>query len=320
MSLFVTPYMLFKGTLFGVGFGFFGDPIISRGIDFLNRKLPNWQKLLELRNTLLKGVPTNAQLTITLLRIGEANRAPLPPAPRLDSPPPDKPKAINEDNYRAAGGDEPLGASKEDFDKAIEYDEKTKLQPAHSDLASVKAQKHGKLGAKLLGLFRGTAAGGVKAAIGVDKVRAVAGSKKAREREGVAPKPPGADEERVTGPVDFICRYEGNKGHAYISTMATVPAVGFSTDSKIDKVGSQGRTDLNPVWSVAIGDITEIKKFGGYGWKTKLVVGWSLGREIEDGMEIKTEKGDSYRITACPLRDELFNRLVAMGGQKWEAW
>ena len=68
-SIFVTSYMFMKGVTFGVGFGFFGDPIISRGLDLLNRKFPNWQKLLELRNTILKGVPTNAQLTITLLRI-----------------------------------------------------------------------------------------------------------------------------------------------------------------------------------------------------------------------------------------------------------
>jgi len=48
-SLFVTSYMFMKGLSFGVGFGFFGDPVISRGIDWLNRTIPNWQKLLELR-------------------------------------------------------------------------------------------------------------------------------------------------------------------------------------------------------------------------------------------------------------------------------
>jgi hypothetical protein len=36
----------------------------------------------------LKSVPTNAQLTITLLRIGEANDAPLPPPPFSGPPPP----------------------------------------------------------------------------------------------------------------------------------------------------------------------------------------------------------------------------------------
>lgn len=49
VSLFVTSYMFMKGVTFGVGFGFFGDPIISRGLDWLNRTYPNWQKLLEIR-------------------------------------------------------------------------------------------------------------------------------------------------------------------------------------------------------------------------------------------------------------------------------
>ena len=37
-----------KATYAGVGFGFFGDPLIWRGLDLLNRKVPNWQKYLEL--------------------------------------------------------------------------------------------------------------------------------------------------------------------------------------------------------------------------------------------------------------------------------
>ena len=77
-----------KANGFLVGAGFFGDPIIWRGLAYLNREFPHWQKLLEIRNTLLKGVPTNAQLTLTLLRVGEANKAPLPPPPASGPPPP----------------------------------------------------------------------------------------------------------------------------------------------------------------------------------------------------------------------------------------
>jgi hypothetical protein len=71
---------------------------------------------------------------------------------------------------------------------------------------------------------------------------------------------------------------------------------------------------------VAVEDVVEMKKIGGYGWKAKLVVGWSMGREVKDGLVVRTGSGEEYQITAVPLRDELFNRLVAMGGQKWEAW
>ena len=69
-----------------------------------------------------------------------------------------------------------------------------------------------------------------------------------------------------------------------------------------------------------MGDIMELKKVGGYGWKAKLVVGWALNREVADGLEIVDRKGNVIKLTAMPLRDELFNRLVAMGGQKWECW
>lgn len=41
--------MFTKAATFGLGFGFFGDPVISRGLDWLNRTIPDWKKLLELR-------------------------------------------------------------------------------------------------------------------------------------------------------------------------------------------------------------------------------------------------------------------------------
>lgn len=49
MSIFITSYMFIKGVTFGVGFGFFGDPIISRGLTWLNSTFPHWQKILEIR-------------------------------------------------------------------------------------------------------------------------------------------------------------------------------------------------------------------------------------------------------------------------------
>jgi hypothetical protein len=39
--------MVYKGTGFAVGFGLFGDPIISPGLKFLNEKLPRWKEMLE---------------------------------------------------------------------------------------------------------------------------------------------------------------------------------------------------------------------------------------------------------------------------------
>lgn len=55
-----------------------------------------------------------------------------------------------------------------------------------------------------------------------------------------------------------------------------------------------------------------LKKLGGLGWKAKLVVGWALDREVADGLEIVDKLNNHYIVTAMVLRDELFNRLIAM--------
>lgn len=146
---------------------------------------------------------------------------------------------------------------------------------------------------------------------------ATTGSHAARDRLGAVP-PEG--ETPISGPVEFKARYEGKKGHVYITKKATIPAIGFSNKETMEKIGLAEREHLHPMWSVAIADIVELKKIGGYGWKAKLVVGWAMNRELADGLEIVTRGGEKYKVTAMPLRDELFNRLIAMGGQKWEAW
>src|SRR2546423_1614741 len=64
ISLFIQGTHVVKGIEFIIGFVFFSDPLLQRGIAYLNEKVPDWPKYLQLRNSLLKGVPTNAQLTI----------------------------------------------------------------------------------------------------------------------------------------------------------------------------------------------------------------------------------------------------------------
>jgi len=318
-SIFITSYMVVKGLTFGIGFGFFGDPIIQPGIKWLNSTYPNWQKLLELRNTLLKGVPTNAQLTITLLRLGEANKAPLPPPPGAGQAPPDEPAAITEEHLRSAGADEPLNATPEEIAAAMAHDANTPHEHTGDDVAASKDKPHGKKGSRLLGAFRSGVKGAVSSALGADHLKAKTGSSHAKQRLGVVPRDPKSD---VSGPSDFKCRYNGHKGYVYIATKSTIPCVAFSMDKKIgtDSISGREERELHPVWSIPIGDIKELKKIGGLGWKAKLVVGWALDREVADGLEIVDKLGNHFIVTAMVLRDELFNRLVAMGGQKWEAW
>ncbi|KAF8181127.1 hypothetical protein K438DRAFT_1725259 [Mycena galopus ATCC 62051] len=316
VSMYITSYMFVKTVTLGFGFAFFGDPIIRVGVRWLNRTIPHWEKLLELRNTVLKGVPTNAQLAITLLRIGEANKAPLPPPPVSEYPPPDEPVELSDDNLRATGAEPPLNATDEELDVALQPDPTVAHHTGDEQIDHAKGQSGGKA-SKIVNLVKKGIRGTVHTALGADQLKAKAGSETAKRRLGVLPR-----HREMTGPVDFPCRYEGKKGHVYIATKATIPCVAFSLDGKISSLGSSARaaSDLNPIWSIAVGDIKEIRKVGGFGWKARLVVGWALDREIADGLEIVTRRGERVSVTAMVLRDELFNRLVAMGGQKWEAW
>ncbi|KAK5129711.1 hypothetical protein LTR08_002955 [Meristemomyces frigidus] len=319
-SLFITNYMVVKGFTLTLGLAFFSDPLIWRGLDWLNTHYPNWQKLLELRNSILKGVPTNAQLTLTLLRIGEANKAPLPPPPSSSQPPPDESKQITDQHLRATGSDWPLNATPAELDTALHPDPSVPHSTSGADIDAAKAQDHGKKGSRLLSFFKSGVKGTVETALGADRLKAKVGSEAAKHRLGAIPT---ADEENLlSGPVDFKCRFHGKKGTAYISARATVPCIAFSLDKALAKTGTLDveETDLHPVWTVPVADILELKKVGGLGWKAKLVVGWALDREVADGVEIVDVKGETWTLTAMVLRDEMFNRLVAMGGQKWESW
>ncbi|KAL9601571.1 MAG: hypothetical protein Q9219_002405 [cf. Caloplaca sp. 3 TL-2023] len=316
VSLFTSSAMVMKGTTAGIGFGFFSDPLLWRGLDWLNKNYPDWQKLLEIRNSLLKGVPTNAQLTITLLRIGEANKAPLPPPPSSDQPPPNKPATLNAD-------DVPLDASNEEIHSAIHEDpaEKEAAEVAAATTAGADAQPKHRHGQHIIGFFKGTTKGGVETKLGLDKVRAKVGSSQAKNHLGVLPK---ASEMGPSGPVDFKGRYKGHKGWINLSTAATVPCVSWSRAESDGTGGAVEDTidkhDKHVAFKVPVQEIKELKKVGGLGWKAKIVVGWATGKTVADGLEITDKEGNLWKLTAIQYRDELFNRLIAIGGQKWESW
>jgi hypothetical protein len=247
----------------------------------------------------LKGVPTNAQLTITLLRIGEANKAPIPPPPRSDHPPPSRPTSPVNSNEL------PLEASQAEVDAAVHPDPES-AEPEDEDQQKDKPKHTGK---RIIKFFKGATKAGVEGVLGTDRLKAGVGSEHAKNRLGILPDPKSTP---VTGPIDFKARYKGKKGTVYISTTATVPCVAFTTASATN--------NPEPLFSIAIADIKELRKVGGLGWKAKLVVGWAMDRQIADGLEIIDREGHKWTLTAIFLRDEVFNRLVAMGGQKWESW
>jgi Protein of unknown function (DUF3292) len=320
MSLFVKPAYVVHGTTFFTGIIFFSDPLLQRGIALLNEKIPDWPKYLELRNTLLKGVPTNAQLTITILRIGEANRAPIPPPPRSNEPPPEKPADLDKHALTDGG----LDASHSEIEDVITVDSDT---PSGTDTNSTTpSKKKGGAGAKIVSLFKGTTAAGVGTKLGADHLRAKVGSEHAKHKLGILPHKDEMKKAAIEGPVEFTGRYEGKRGAVYIDSSVSPasgslparPCVYFTTSLDGEEEITTGTKP--PQWAISIADIAELKKVGGLGWKGKIIVGWATEREIKDSLEIVTKQGDKKRITALKERDELFNRLAAIGGQIWESY
>lgn len=246
ISIFTSSYMFVKMNGFFIGFGFFGDPVIWRGLSYLNRKFPKWQQLLELRNTLLKGVPTNAQLTITLLRIGEANAAPLPPPPYSGPPPPDAAHAKAGQNLEHLGKSMRRtiasklltyveGVPDDEIADAIHPDDTAKVTGADAE----KPKK--KPGRRILAALKGATKGGVETILGTDRLKAAVGAEHAKNRLGVLRSGPGP----LSGPIDFPARYKGKRGHAYITITATSPALSWTTEKE----------DIDPIFSIAISDI-----------------------------------------------------------------
>lgn len=64
------------------GIVFFGQPALRYYFALLTENFPKWKEYLQLKNTILRDVPTNAQLTLTILRVGEKKNTPFPPPPQ----------------------------------------------------------------------------------------------------------------------------------------------------------------------------------------------------------------------------------------------
>ena len=97
------------------------------------------------------------------------------------------------------------------------------------------------------------------------------------------------------------------RGHAGFAEL-------FHQGSGPDHSGRIGGAEF----TVGLGDVASLRKMGGFGWKGRLIVGWATGRDVLDGLEVVDRLGTRRVITAVKGRDELFNRMVALGGQTWE--
>ncbi|KAI0094314.1 hypothetical protein BDY19DRAFT_901530 [Irpex rosettiformis] len=321
-------------------------PLIMRGVFYLTQKVPNWRDYLELRQSLLPGVPTNAQLTKTLLRITGVNESPLPPPPTSQETTVSDTEDDTDEFY----------VSEYDVDSDSEEYPATETIPVVEETGGERERNSPKRkpGRRIANALKKTVKAGVGGVLGVDHLKAKIGSEGAKQRLGALTEPPSTAEvipdssegskgsgqpEKVArvslpggeGPCVFSARVHGKKGHILIVNSATSPCLAFaytkipkSLMSKILPVlrGEKDRSELDievhPEFSIGLPDIVDMRKMGGYGWKEKLVIGWAMGREVLDGLEITDRQGKKYVFTAIKGRNEFFNRLIAMGTHGWE--
>ncbi|KAI0073255.1 hypothetical protein K474DRAFT_1666801 [Panus rudis PR-1116 ss-1] len=363
-----TPAALFiRVTTFFLGFAFFGQPLINRGVHWLTSRVPNWREYLDLRRTLLKGVPTNAQLTLTLLRIAERNKSPLPPPPTSADGPTapssdtdsgsttDSELPFDTSNYDVDTDDEGFITDDQEYDRLSHNGQLEENETTQEEQEEEKKKK--KPGRKIAAFLRKTVKLNVEGALSVDRLKAGLGSESSKRRVGAITDPPlqqvtdndttenetKADDagktssktQAVPGPIEdgegpsvFSARYFGKRGHILLIESATSPCLAFvynkTARSILSVFSSKTKTiepsDIHPEFVIPLSDVVELRKVGGFGWKAKMVIGWALNREVVDGLEVGTKDGKKWLLTAVRGRDELFNRLIAIGDQKWECW
>ena len=225
--------------------------------------------------------------------MGEARKAPLPPPLSSSGAPAHEVKPLDDEQVENLPSDDP----DEIVDAARPH------TPPETDEENDKKAKHHK-GKRLINFLKGATKTGVNTSLSTDPIKASVGSKKAQNRLGAVP--PSCKPQPKSGPVEFPARSHGKRG---VIELLPSGDVRF----RFEKKGGI-------LFEMPIGAIRELKKTGGLGWKGKMVVGWSLDRDVLDGIEIVDLEGKRWLLTAVHLRDELFNRLVAMGQQKWQSW
>ncbi|OJD12462.1 hypothetical protein AJ78_06947 [Emergomyces pasteurianus Ep9510] len=312
--LLIPSYILIKTSTLFVGVGLFGDPAITRAAKLLDRL--DIRRIILQANPILRGVPTNAQLTLTLLRIGEAKGGPLPPPPVSLKPKPSEPVSITEKEL-------PLGSSDNEIQPAL-----TRESSEHERESQINAKPEKKKWASsIISFFRGATAAGVEAERTFDRTKAAMGSPAAKKRVGILRKKcqfpqPGS----IT---TFEARYKGQKGAMVIpaypfSSSEEPPLLYFTTEPGLqyeDQSTEEGKEKGTVLFSIPINEIRELKKTSGMGWKGKLLVGWSQpNKEVINGLVVMGSNPDQqYQLTAITRRNALFNRLIAMTGTFWES-
>jgi hypothetical protein len=231
-------------------------------------------------------------------------------------------------------GQVPLNASPEEVAEAIEpIPEQRDLQGKFmvsgkdgTDDEKNDAVKHPHL-AKFMGVFKSGSKASVKAAVktklATGYVRAAAGSEKAKGHIGVLQS---VNDLIYAGPAEFKARFGGEKGWLYTSNPRTSRGAS-SNSARVLFVSEEYRgqeglfnpaNEIHVQWSILLKDICRLKRTTAFSNKAaEKAAGWSKDKELLGSLEIVDLQNKSWWFTAISERDELFNRLIALGDQRW---
>ncbi|KAL4943069.1 hypothetical protein BDV06DRAFT_235011 [Aspergillus oleicola] len=359
-SMILTSNMIVKTISLTIGLIFFGDPVLSYAMTLLNENIPNWKEYLDIEKTLLKGVPTNAQFTLTILRIGELNASPLPVPP-----PPGiykneypsqwqlwrrKTKSIKDAESEADGAAETASlASSEKGQDKDSASLASQSDPSSTVSGKSKAKAKGKKWFRILRFAKRAITTAMKGQMAYNRALSLTGAGSKFYAKGLISAvlernmnlllpPPSLSE----GPHTFEAKFERKRGTAVIDSL---PAIASSNDgeestekpgpilyftsrppSKLDmddlRVDAQKSDSV--MFRIPIASITELRKTEGLGWKGKLIVQLAGGEEAgNEGLIVRGGDGGdekTFHLTDMRGRNQLFNRLVAGGVQCWEMY
>ncbi|KIR55879.1 hypothetical protein I315_01761 [Cryptococcus gattii Ru294] len=323
---FVPAWVFGRLVTLGFGVGMWGQPLIIKGIEKFVEAVPNWQELLDMRNSILSRVPTDTQLTLHLLRVTEALGKPLPRPP----PPPlsGTPKEAIKDTT-------PATVTAEDDAEVLQAEQE-------GGTAEVAAKTKHKTKSHIAGVFKsaGKHMAGFRGDVMVD------GARKQVSMEDWWYEWMGGQLTRLgkigdkvdkvlfrgnikdDGSIDsYPAKLNGTSGHIIIDSRNE--GISMPTISFVPVSGTKAHF-VRP-----IDDIVEIKK--SHVSMPRMALGWASGADVEGlgltirfktgvqqakefaaGPDAPKDDGETMHFRRVGRREGLFTRLISIGRQRWE--
>ncbi|GAA6063507.1 hypothetical protein JCM10212_004769 [Sporobolomyces blumeae] len=316
---------------FSFGFAFFGQPLIIRGANYLKEKIPDWKEKVDIRNSIMSGVPTNAQLVLHIVRVAERAYTPFPL-------PPPAPTAKELKNAVSAAGiegdssdtDAEAGHSIEAGALAGKPHEGDDEDEGDHASATDKVKHSGKK--KIVSAFRKVAKKAATFRADVQVEGETTKQKVGNKIDRVLYQSRAKDD---MTPHSFPAKLNGTSGHIHVRHSPSEPVATIAFAPL--KASLQ-----HPTFERPIEDIVEIKKRGI--WIGRTVLGWAASVNLEGmGLDLrfKTERerleekekgglgqgdrpheelhnGETFEFSHVARRDELVRRLMGISNARWE--